>query len=106
MGDKLLQMLGLARKAAKLTFGLDACVKTVIDKESQLILTANDASERTVLTLQRICEEHRIKLIKVDYTMEQLGAGIGRRSVAAVAIHGESFTKLVKEICSTNGRKI
>jgi ribosomal protein L7Ae-like RNA K-turn-binding protein len=106
MRDRLLGLLGIARRAGKLTFGLDASVKTVMDGQSQLILAASDASPRTILILQRVCEENNSKLIKLEYTMEQLGASIGRSSVAAVAIHGKSFTEKVKEICNTNGRKI
>jgi ribosomal protein L7Ae-like RNA K-turn-binding protein len=106
MGDRLLQLLGIARRAGKLTFGLDASVKSIMDGQSQLILVASDASPRTILNIQRVCEENRIELIKLEYTMEQLGASIGRSNVATAAIHGKSFTEKVKEICNTNGRKI
>jgi ribosomal protein L7Ae-like RNA K-turn-binding protein len=106
MGDRLLQLLGIARRAGKLTFGLDASVKTILEGESQLILVASDASPRTILSIQRVCEENKVDLIKLEYTMEQLGASIGRGSVAAAAILGSSFTEKIKEICNTNGRKI
>jgi ribosomal protein L7Ae-like RNA K-turn-binding protein len=106
MGDRLLGLLGIARRAGKLTFGLDASVKTILDGQTQLILVASDASPRTILTIQRICEENKIEMIKLDYTMEQLGASIGRGNVATAAIHGKSFTEKVEEICNTNGRKI
>lgn len=101
MGDRLLQLLGIARRAGKLTYGLDAAVDMVKDKKSQLILVASDASPRTSLILQRACEENNAKLINITYTMEQLGASIGRSSVATVALNGKSFTEKVKEICNT-----
>ena len=48
MNDRLLSLLGIARRAGKLTMGFDPVAEDVAKHKAKLVLTASDLSERTL----------------------------------------------------------
>lgn len=87
--DKLLNFLGLCRRAGKLTLGNDAVMETVIKGESKAVITACDISPNTEKKLAKTCGKHNVKLIKIARTKDEISTAIGRfTAVASVTDSG------------------
>ena len=66
--DKILNFLGIARRAGKLSLGFDAAEESVNKKKSKLLILACDVSERT------------------------------RKSVGIISVNDEGFAKRLEEL--------
>lgn len=100
MTDKLLGLLGLARRGGNLCFGFDAVCKAVAQGKAQAVLLAQDASERTAAEIGRRCEGSQAELLRPACTMAALGGAIGRNDTAVVAVLDRSLANRVKELCN------
>ena len=58
--NKLLALLGLARRAGLLAPGFGAVKAAVLKRKARLVLTACDLSERTVRELDRLCAQNGV----------------------------------------------
>lgn len=102
--DKLLNFLGLCRRAGKLTTGNDAALETVRNGESEAVIIARDISHNTEKKLLKTCEEYNVKLIKIDRTKEELSLAVGRfTAVASVTDRG--FARNIEKL-SIGGNSI
>lgn len=94
MPDSLLGLLGLCRRAGKLAAGFDAVLKAAEKGSAFLVLSASDASERTV----RAVREGGAEPVQTPFTMAQIGAAIGRSETAVLAICDRSMANRVKTL--------
>ena len=76
--DKALSMLGICRRAGKLSCGHDA----IKHGHAMLCLLSSDASERLCEEFERACssEGRSVPLIKTGYTMQEIGHATSLRS--------------------------
>lgn len=95
--DKLLNFLGLCRRAGKLTTGFDAVDETLIKGESQLVIIASDTSPNTEKKLSRTCETHNVKLIKLDRSKEEISIAIGRFAATA-SVTDKGFAQNIERL--------
>jgi ribosomal protein L7Ae-like RNA K-turn-binding protein len=97
--DKLGGMLGLARKAGKLTFGTDRITDSIRSKHPDIILMSSDISENTRKRIENCCKYYKTEYGNLDMTMNILSHYIGQTSaVSAVSIMDKSFTAAILEI--------
>lgn len=81
MDDKALGLLGIARRAGRLSLGHDAAKSAVLAGRARLCLISADASDRLEREFSRMTQgEKSIPLRRVRYTMEQLHHAIGART--------------------------
>ena len=90
--DPLLSLLGLMRKAGRLTLGFDAVVESAKKGESSLILIASDISERSARQLAFECRETAVQIISIAYDMLEISRSVGRQ-VRILSINDEGFAK-------------
>lgn len=102
MNDRLPGLWGLARRAGKVVFGLDAVLKAAGEGKIKLVFLAEDASERSKREAGRVCSEHEIPVIYTEYSMERMGSAIGRSNTAVLGFTDESFSNKAKVICHAN----
>lgn len=95
MPDSLLGLLGLCRRAGKLAAGFDAVLKAAEKGSAFLVLSASDASERTVRAVR---EGGAPEPVQTPFTMAQIGAAIGRSETAVLAICDRSMANRVKTL--------
>ena len=84
--DKLLSLLGLARRAGKIEPGFDAAATAAKSGKAALLLAARDISEKTVKNLRYEGDRAGIPTLRVSAGMEELpglrragrGAGLDR----------------------------
>ena len=84
--DKVLNMLGLARRAGKLSLGHDASEASVKDFSASLCLVSSDASQRLKDEMINLCEQNRLKtrFCQTQYSMNELGMCLGAKTTAVL----------------------
>ena len=77
MSDSFLSLLGLCRKAGKLSLGHDACKQSLKSGGAQLCVICSDASDRLDGEISFIAEENGITLYGVDYNQLDIRQATG-----------------------------
>lgn len=85
MTDRVLSMIGLARKAGKLTSGEFLCEDAVRSGKACLVVLATDAAKNSSKNLTDSTNYYKVPLV-VYGTKESLGNAIGCNQRAAVCI--------------------
>ena len=102
--DKVLSLLGLAKKAGKLKSG-EYCVETEIKKgRAKLVIVALDASENTKKSYSDMCNYKKVPIIFYE-NKDNLGQCTGSEERAAVVLLDEGFAKAVNKEISTREKK-
>lgn len=95
--DKLLSMLGLAKRAGKVSTGAFICRKAISSRRARLVLLASDASENTKKAISDPCRHYGVKLIEYS-DMESLGHATGGGDRAVVSVNDCNFAKAILDI--------
>ena len=96
--NKVYGLLGLARRAGKISFGTESSIDTIKSKKAKLVIVANDSSDRTKKNFESICLEKNIP-IRIYGTIEELSKSIGQNNKAVIVIKDENFSnEIVKKI--------
>ncbi len=93
---KLLNMIGLAKRAGKVETGTNFTIKAISDKQARLVILANDASDNLKKKVTDKATFYDATVISPISTVE-LSFAIGRqRTVIAITDAGfaEAITKL------------
>ena len=99
MEDKLLGLMGLARRAGRLTCGSDAVLRDIAAGKALSVLLAGDASPRTVNNIRVACEKTGTGVFMVPFDKLALGHATGRGETAVAAVTDKAFSLRVQEIC-------
>ena len=92
MNDKLLSLLGLCRRAGKITIGCDPVLDSVKNKEASLVIFARNISDNTRKTVLNAVAQSGVRVIKLDYDKEDISVSLGRLCAVA-SINDEGFAK-------------
>ena len=103
MNEKFLNMLGLARRAGKLSPGHDAAFSSIQKGKAKACFLCSDASDRLKEEFDRTIkyEGRAIPLFEVEIVKEDLYAATGIRA-AVFTIDDEGFAKKIIEIIGGN----
>lgn len=95
---KAIGLLGLAKKAGRVSSGESACKEAVRYGSSRLIILAEDASENTVKNITDSCKYYDVPYIYIG-TKDSLGSAIGNAYNAVVSVNDEGFANgILKQI--------
>ncbi len=99
MNDKVLSLLGLCKKSGNISLGFDACLESVKQKNSSLILVTNDLSERT---LNRIYDQinNKVNIIVLNLSMEDIRKILGKSS-GIISVNNNGFAEKIKQLLNT-----
>ena len=98
--DKVLGLLGLARRANKISLGHDAVLDAMKAGTAELCLMSADASERLYKELVRASEnltQARVPIYITDYTMDGFGICLGAKKTAVLSVNDRGFAKRITE---------
>ena len=95
--DKLLSMLGLARRGGKLAVGYDTVVETVREGEAKLLLAARDVSAKTYKNLMYEATRKNVPCVRIDADMIELGHACKIRA-GVLAIIDEGFANALLKV--------
>lgn len=101
---KLLSLLGMCRRAGKLSCGHDAAIGSVRSKSAGLCLLSSDASQRLRKEIEREAgfEGREIPVRVLFSSMEEIGRATGLKS-AVVTVNDEGFAKTMLGLLNTTG---
>lgn len=85
-------LLGLCQRAGKAASGDFAAEQALKKGKADLLILADDASERTQEKFLNLATRGRIPCYRVG-TRDELGAALGKEHRAAVVIQSRDFTK-------------
>ena len=93
--EALYQALSLCRKAGRLTMGFDAVEDAVVKGKAFLVMTASDASARTVRRLEEAVGD-LVEIVSIPLTQDEL-APVTHRPVAVYAVTDQNLAKLCSD---------
>ena len=97
--NKLLSLLGIARRAGRLSLGNDPALEAMRNGQTCVILVANDLSKRTLKGVCFAAEEAHIDVLTMNETMDEIGAALGKRT-GVIAVNDAGFANKMRTMCS------
>ncbi len=101
--NNLLSLIGLAKRAGKLSFGEDAVRVAAAAKKAKLALIASDAAENTETRVRRVCFEAGVSVVKTAFSKEELGGALGYRSAAVCSVDDIGMAHRCAEYLAEDG---
>lgn len=92
--NKALGMLGLAKRAGKVTSGEFLCEKAIKNGQSRLIIIASNISEGAKKSVINTCRRYGVEYIVFAEDTE-LGKAIGADSRMVVSVNDDSFRNAI-----------
>lgn len=96
----LLSLLGLMRRAGKLSLGFDAVADSAKTGESCLILTTADISPKTLKELNYKIND-KVSILTISCTQDEIGRAIGK-NVRIISINDKGFAQKAKLLTEAN----
>lgn len=100
--DKILNLLGMARRANMLSLGHDACQTSADLGTAQTVIVSKDASDRLKEEMKHLCDKKKINIVVSDYTMNELGISLGAKMTAVLSVNDAGFAKRINELTGRN----
>ena len=99
--QQVLSLLGMARRAGRLSIGHDAAVEAIVKNRARLCLCSADASARLQREMQHNCsyENKSIPYLTLTFPMAELSKAIGSRA-AVVTVNDEGFAERLASLLS------
>lgn len=96
--SKILNLMQFARKAGKLTAGIDACLRGMHRKHIHLIVIAADSSERTVKRVNFEIETSGAKLPVISFgSQQEISIALGLHQTGVFGISDKNFAAKIME---------
>ncbi|MFV0556761.1 MAG: YlxQ-related RNA-binding protein [Lactovum sp.] len=96
MMNKILNMIGLAKRAGKIVTGEELVVKSIQRSTAKLVFLANDASDNLTKKITDKTNSYHIKTSQ-RYNQEELSKAIGSNR-KVIAILDEGFAKKMENL--------
>lgn len=90
--NKIYGLLGLARRAGKISFGTESSIETIEKKKAELVIVAKDCSDRTKKNFTELCKKLNVEL-RIAGTIEFLSQSIGQVNKAVLVVKDKNFAK-------------
>ena len=95
---RLLSLLGLARRATRLSLGRDPAEEALRKGQARLVLLAEDLSQHTAGGVRFAAEEAGVDVLTAACTMDEISMALGKRT-GVVAVNDAGFAKTLHELC-------
>ncbi len=103
---KLQGMIGLAKRAGKISQGTPMVCESVRKKKAQLVLLAADASDNAVKKVSNCCNHYQVACERTSFSCDELAHIIGKDGlIAAVAVCDASFASAIGTILTETNTK-
>lgn len=98
--NKLLSMLGIAKRAGAVSMGHDAAVHSVFSKKAKLLLLAADVSERSKRDMRITAEKQfgSLPVIEADITIDEIGSACGYKAGILTVNNAEISKRIISLI--------
>ena len=92
VNNKIYGLVGLARRAGKISFGTESSIETIEKKKAKLVIVAEDSSDRTKKNFKELSDKLNVEF-RIAGTIEDLSRSIGQVNKAVIVIKDENFAK-------------
>lgn len=93
--NKVLNLLGLAKKAGRLEVGEEPTGAAARARDARLLLIASDAADNSFRRLRHFAEAGACLYARLPCTKDMLGKAVGRTSCAMVAVTDIGFAEAI-----------
>ena len=98
--QKLIGLLGMARRAGRLSIGFDASIASAESGKTSLLLLSTDASPKTAKEAAFAGETYAVTVMELPLDKAMLAEAIGmHKPVAVVAVCDSGFAKAIRPHC-------
>ena len=94
--NKVLNLIGLAKRANKVNSGEFICKKAIKSHMAKLVIIALDASDNTKKSIKNSCAFYKVEYIECA-SMEDLGKFTGGGQKAVISINDINFANAIKQ---------
>jgi len=102
--EKILSVLGLARKAGAITAGTELVIDSMRRGKARLVYISSEVSDGTLKKLKDKAAFYKVRAEVLDATMDELAHRVGfLRPTAAVSLTDRNFLKLIEKINNCGG---
>ncbi len=93
MNEQVLGFLGIMRRAGALAVGAEDAFDMARENKARILMTASDSAANTVSAMKNAAaqKEEGIPLVKLECTKRELGAALGVKECAALAVLDTGF---------------
>lgn len=94
--NKTLSMLGMARRAGKLSMGHDMALKALLNKKAKMLIFANNSSERLQREFKVTMEKNNInvQIFTPDISIAEIHFSCGYKA-GVITVDDENFSKKI-----------
>lgn len=89
--DKALNLIGLMRKANRISVTEQKCREDIRAGRSKLVLAASDCSETVKEKIRAFAEANDIRYMEADYTKYELASAAGTGLCSVISINDSGF---------------
>ena len=97
INKKILGLIGLAARARKICFGADSVELQMQKKKVQLVILAEDSSDRTKEKFKKIGKQQNIPIM-IQGEIEVLSKAIGKSNKAIIGIEDGNLASQIQKI--------
>lgn len=97
MVNKVYGLLGISSKAGKLISGTDLILEQMQKRKVNLVIIAEDASEKTIKNMKYYCEKNNVELI-VYGNIKDNSKAIGKNNRAIIGIIDKNLADCIKKV--------
>ena len=97
INNRVCGLLGLARRAGKISFGTEACMQDIQKNKIKVLIIATDAAERTKMSFNKICKSKKIPIFEI-LNIEEISNAIGQSNKAVIGIRDVNFSNEIIKI--------
>lgn len=91
-------MLGMARRAGRLSFGHDAVKDALRNGEAETVIFACDASDRLKDELTALADINSVTAVVTGFGSSEFGKSTGMKSIAVISVNDAGFAKRITEL--------
>ena len=92
MNDRILSLLGICRRAGKLTIGADPAVEAVTKHKARLVIFANDFSKGSLKPVLLAAHENSVKTLELNRSKNEISAAVGKLC-GVMAVEDKGFAE-------------
>lgn len=96
INNKILGLIGLAARARNICFGSDSVEENIVKHKVDLIILAEDGSERTKSKFIKLSQDYNVPIL-VQGDIETLSKTIGKLNKAVIGIKDKNIAKGIQE---------
>jgi ribosomal protein L7Ae-like RNA K-turn-binding protein len=94
--ERILNILGLARRASMLALGQDKTIKSILDRKAKLVVLSKDCGAAAKRQITGKAETAGIRILTLGSSREELGQAVGIPGSSAIGVLDAGFAALIE----------